>query len=289
MKVERSDVDLPLWRKKVDSSLFRDNGTTIPAWACTMWGIQNDFSNCRSKKETAAKVKVIFKKKSYEGSVTTAPIGRKTPAYRLFYSPKLSYELQNVFLMSFVRDIEGRLRDLNKKAVSKVKIEEEIPFWEFLDIEYDRVERTFYLSAYWTMRPTYRELFKQFSESAILHKIDDELNKKPSFRIQKTDWKPRSKLDTEVLATNVLYMLIDTKAKLLYIGEAVNLIKRLNGDHSSIPDWDYYRYSLLPSEIADHREDFERMLICDFARMLNGLPTNDQLGYKLVNTKIDKV
>jgi len=167
-----------------------------------MWGIQEDFRGTL-KKDSAAAVKVIFKGKEYAGSVTMAPNGRKTLAYRFFYNPKLSFELQNVFLMSFVRDIEGRLRDLNKKDISNV--EEEIPFWEFLDIEYDRKERTFYLSAYWTMRPAFRELFKRFTESAILHKLDDELKGKPSFRIHKTDWKPRNKLDFEVCATNVLY------------------------------------------------------------------------------------
>jgi hypothetical protein len=286
LRVERSDVVLPLWRKKVDSSLFRDNGTTIPAWACTMWGIQQVFT-CSSRKDPAAKVKVIFKNKEYVGSVTIAPKGRKTPAYRLFYSPRLSYELQNIFLMSFVRDIEGKLRELDNKDSSNV--EEEIPFWEFLDIEYDRQQRTFYMSAYWTMKPAFRELFKRLTESAFLHRLNDELKGKPSFRIQKTDWKPRSKLKFEVCAANVLYMLVDTTNKLLYIGEAVNLVDRLKQEHSSIPRWDYYRYSMLPNEIADHRLMFERMLICDFSMMLRGLPTKNKMEYKLVNAKIDKV
>jgi len=82
---------------------------------------------------------------------------------------------------------------------------------------------------------------------------------------------------------------IDTKNKLLYIGEAVNLVDRLRQEHHSIPHWDYYRYSMLPNEIADHRLVFERMLICDFSMMLKGLPTKDQMEYKLVNAKIDKV
>jgi hypothetical protein len=122
------------------------------------------------------------------------------------------------------------------------------------------------------MRPAFRELFKRFSESAILHRIDDELNQKPSFRIQKTPWKPRAKLADEVCASNVLYMLIDTKNKLLYIGEAVNLVDRLKQEHPSIPKWDYYRYSMLPNELIDHRVTFERMLICDFAMMLANSP-----------------
>jgi len=187
------------------------------------------------KKDSAAQVKVVFKNKEFVGSVTIAPLGRKTPAYRLFYDPALSYELQNVFLMSFVRDIEGRLREINEKDTSDV--EKEIPFWEFLDIEYDKEQKTFYFSAHYMVRPAFRELFKHFTESPILHKIDDELRAKPPFRIYKTDWKPRNKLDFEIGANNVLYILIDTKKKLLYVGEATKLVERLNQDHISIPQW----------------------------------------------------
>ena len=65
--------------------------------------------------------------------MTIAKEGRKTPAYRLWYQKQLSYELKDAFLMSFVRDIEDRLR--KSKGTDKTSIEEEIPFWEFLDIE----------------------------------------------------------------------------------------------------------------------------------------------------------
>ena len=33
MRLERSDVEFPIWRKKVDKSLFEHNGTTVPEWA----------------------------------------------------------------------------------------------------------------------------------------------------------------------------------------------------------------------------------------------------------------
>ena len=45
MKYERSNVEFPIWRKKVDKSLFEHNGTTIPEWACKMWG------SCRAIRE----------------------------------------------------------------------------------------------------------------------------------------------------------------------------------------------------------------------------------------------
>jgi hypothetical protein len=80
MKLERSDVDHSLWRKKVDSSLFRQNGTTIPQWACRMWEIEHDFSSCVSRTASQSKVKVELKGKDYTGRVTIAKEGRKTPA-----------------------------------------------------------------------------------------------------------------------------------------------------------------------------------------------------------------
>lgn len=288
MKLERSDVALPLWRKKVDSSLFRQNGTTIPQWACRMWGIQEDFSTCRSRKDTLSKVKIMFEKEEYKGWVTIAPEGRTTPAYRLWYSDLLSYELEDAFLMSFIRDIEDRLR--RSKGLESSSIEDEIPFWEFLDIEYERETKTFYFKAYYTVKPSFSELFKHFIESPILHKIDDELTQKPPFRIYKTDWKPRAKLEFELGATNSLYMLIDTKRKLLYIGEASNLVDRLRQEHPSIPNWNFFRYSVLPNEIAPHRKIFERMVIKDFSSILIEAPGKKNVSeYKLVNDKIDAV
>ena len=289
LKLERSDVDHPLWRKKVDSSLFRQNGTTIPHWACRMWGIEEDFSICNSKNLPMSKIEVEFKGKTFKGWVTVAKEGKraKSPAYRLWYQKQLSYELKNVFLMSFVRDIEDRLRRVNK--IHQNNIEDEIPFWEFLDIEYHRETRKFYFKAYYTQKPAFSELFKRFIESPILHNIDEELEGKDPFRIQKSKWKPRNELEQELRANNVLYFLIDTKNKLFYVGEAGDLVDRLKKDHPPISCWDFYRYNVLPDEIFNHRETFERMAIRDFASILeNGYVNAFKLSeYKLANTKID--
>lgn len=244
MKLERSDVDFPLWRKKVDSSLLRHKGTTIPQWVCGLWDINGTFSECNSKKQDESAVEIEFENKHFNGSVTVAKHGReKSPAYRLWFSDELAYELKNVFIMSYVRDIEARLREA--KGTKDKEIEDDIPFWEFLDIEYDQENRKFFFKAYYTQKPTFFELFSTFvDESPILHKIDDELEEKPPFRIYKTTWKERSKLDTELGPKNVLYYLTDTKNKLLYIGEASSLVARLNQNHPSIPEWDFYRYDI---------------------------------------------
>jgi hypothetical protein len=284
MKLERSDIEYPLWRKKVDSLLFKNAETPIPLWACDMWKINDYFFSCTSDNNPRAKVKIIFENNEYEGYIRIA-VKRKNPAYRLSFSKDLQYRLKRVFLMSFMRDIEFRLRN-----DVKINIEEEIPFWEFLDIEYDTTTNIFYFSAYYTQKPSFPELFKRIIEAPYMNQIDDELNEKDTFRIYKQGWKPREELEYEIEVENVLYTLIDTDNKLIYIGEASKLVKRLQQNHPTIRKWNYYRYDVLPLHISKHRKQFERMLIRDLASILESdknVSVIEISDYKLANSKID--
>ena len=286
MKLERSNVDHPLWRKKVDSSLFAYKGTTIPTWACNMWKIQSIFKGCNSKKLKCSEVKIRFNKKLYSGWVTEAKEGRMTSAYRLWFEEDLLFHLKYSFIMSFMRDIESRLQPDKSK-----NIEDEIPFWEFLDIEFDNNSRLFLFTSYYTQSPAFPELFKRLVASPIMKKIDDETgNKAEKDRIYKQDWKPRSEYETELGAENVIYMLLDTVNKLFYIGETRNLIKRFNQGHKEISTWDFNRYDVLPDSLNYHRVTIERMLIRDFSTIfINNLniETKSLSSFTLANKKID--
>ena len=286
MKLERKKVKFPLWRKKVDSSLFHYNMTPIPNWACNMWGIDNYFQDCFSKRDPKSEVAIMLEKERFVGWVTCSKRDKKVREYRLWYSNDLQHKLKDVFLMSFMRDIEYRLR-----KDKSINIEDEIPFWEFLDIEYDYRNRVFYFSAYYIQKPSFPELFKRMIGSPMLHKIDDELNNKGPFRIYAQGWKPREHLDFEIEVENVLYYLIDTINRLLYIGEADRLVRRLRQEHISIKDWNHYRYDVLPRSIkTDQRVMLERMLIRDFASLLGSKISCNSLAiseYKLANDKID--
>jgi len=277
MKLERKKVKFPLWRKKVDSSLFHYNMTPIPNWACDMWAVDSHFQHCSSKKNPKSRVTIVLEKEKYDGWVTCSTRGEEVREYRLWYSKDLQHKLKDVFVMTFMRDIEYRLR-----KDKSINIEDEIPFWEFLDIEYDSQSRVFYFSAYYTQKPSFPELFKRMIGSPMLHKIDDELSDKRPFRIYTQGWKPREQLDFEIEAENVLYYLIDTVGKLLYIGEASRLVKRLRQEHSAIKNWNYYRYDVLPTVVtADQRVMFERMLIRDLASLLGNKATRNRLAGKI--------
>jgi hypothetical protein len=75
MKLERSDVEFAIWRKKVDKSLFEHNGTTIPEWACRMWNLKQLYGDITSRKDSRSQAAIRFKGISYDAWVTTAPHG----------------------------------------------------------------------------------------------------------------------------------------------------------------------------------------------------------------------
>ena len=223
MKLERSNVEYPLWRKKVDKSLFEHKGTTVPLWACKMWGLPSYFQHVTSKKSTDAQVAIRYEGKIYKGWVTVAKQGRSSPAYRLWFEDSLAHELKYTFLMSYMRSLEQSLTKDNKND-----IEIEIPFWEFLDIEFNQPKREFVFVAYYKQEASFPNLFERLISSPVISKIADELENKKEARIHKQSWKQREELEYEIGAVNVIYMLIDTKNKLLYVGEAQDLIRRLS-------------------------------------------------------------
>ena len=112
---ERRDVQFPLWRKKVDGSLFQ---RTIPDWVKHGVSILLMFFKNRAK-HPSSKVAVEFidgkKSTFHEGWVTTTKFGEKwadkrNPVMRFGFDNELKTKLQNKFTMSHMRDLERRMR-----------------------------------------------------------------------------------------------------------------------------------------------------------------------------------
>lgn len=158
MRVERSDVKYPLWRKKVDKSVFghrMNGGTTIPRWMWTQWGLEEAFMGCSSERDPRSGVAIFFEGAKHQGHVTITTKGREnTPACRLWFPDELCVRLRATFPMSYLRALERELTENTKRDV-----ETEIPFWEFLDIEYDSSSREFHLSAHYVQAPTFPLLY----------------------------------------------------------------------------------------------------------------------------------
>jgi hypothetical protein len=268
MKTERNDVEHPLWRKKVDKSLFDHGGTVVPGWVGKQWNLTS-LVKARSNKAKEARVTITFDSKGYEGSLTISTARATSPLFRLWFAEDLTLQLKRTFLMSHMRALEERL-----SGELRADIENKIPFWEFLDIEFDSSRRHFKFSAHYQQQPTFPNLFHRLVESPALKNVYDEIEGKVGARIHKQNWQKRTAVAFE-----------------LYVGQAADLRSRLREKtHPTIPDWDY-RYDRLPESLIGHRVPLERMMI----RVMAFLIPNDQHAnqfpiseYRLTNRMIDK-
>ena len=282
--LERTNIQFPLWRKKVDNSLLRYGETPIPNWAVKNMNLEEAYpSKSCLKKNDFAKTTIFFKKNSYEAYIRTK---KPTFRYYLSFTDDLIEILKKTYLMTNMRNIESSLRKNN------AGLEDEIPFWEFIDIEFDIQKKHFIFTDHYKQKPVFPELFRNLGGSPQLKSLDDDIHNKKGFRIHKQDWRERNFLDLEIEALNVIYTLLDSKNKLLYVGEAKDLKKRLQQTYPSIPHWTHYRYDVLPKKTSSQvRLAIERMVIRSYASLLvnkSEIPTMNISNYKLANDKIDK-
>jgi len=297
MKLERSNIQYPLWRKKVDSSLFNKLDTPIPNWLAKVWSINEIFGEGTSRKDPEAEVRITLAKANYKGWVRYAKYQAKDTTYKLFLSKEFADKLKDVFIMSFLRSLEHKLRgkedqeQRRREPRYKNGVEEDIPFWEFLDIEFDKKRKVFKCTAHYFQKPIFPELFKRIVRSHLLKEIENELLDKGSFKFIKEDWMPRIDAKKYLERRNIIYYLIDTQNKLLYIGES-DATKRLTQPRKGIPHWNYFRVDLLPEWLTkSQRMELERLVIRSFASVLPNLKNINTMKiaeYRLVNLKIDR-
>jgi hypothetical protein len=287
---ERTNVRSALWRKKIDNTFFRYKGTAIPKWVLKSWNLEKYFPDKNGflrKTEKRSEVKIEFNKIKYTANVTcTHPPKRADKVYRLWFNDDLLDELKVTFNMSYMRDLESSLRQ------DMTNIEKEIPFWEFIDIEFIEDKLKFIFTAHYKQESFFPELFNRLSGSPAVKSVEDEIFGKSGFRIHKQDWREIKELETEIGAFNVIYYLISNKKKEIYIGEAKDLIKRLRQHFKINKDWDYYRYDKLPSFInTNSRINIERMIIRSYASLFEnkaGVINFKISNFTLKNSKIDK-
>ena len=289
---ERRDIDSPMWRKKVDASIFYDKAILILVFAKKWWNIEKYFNKANGKKHPDSKVFIDFNGNQYEANVTVQNSETRKNSYRLFFNKELSDILKSTYIMTFMRDLEFKLGDFDKDENNRQSIEDIIPFNEFLDIEYNPEEKTFYFNAHYRQKPVFENLFSKILNTTVLSSISDEIEGKSNERIHKSEWKEKAELENIVDQPNVLYTLIDINNAEVYLGEAVSLKQRLSGNRPEIPNWTHFRYDVLPSSLSQYRLDIERMVIRQLASLFinkNKLQLNSSItNFKLVNKKIDK-
>jgi hypothetical protein len=300
MVEERRNVEFPLWRKKVDGSLFEHAVTIIPNWvAGNLFDIRNLFTES-SKDQSSSDVAIDFvdgrKTSTHEGSVVIVNYGkkweRKSPTMRLFFDNALKKKLRQKFRMSHMRDLERRMRKERTGKCTPAEIESEIPFYEFLDIEWDVENRKFIFRPHYIQAPIYDELFTHLQSKHVLDRIENELAGGSKIKISKGDWKERSEIQKEIQTENVIYTLIDVNNSEIYVGEANNLANRFKQNRHEIPEWTHYRVDQLPDYFDEKmRVTLERMMIRYLASLLENSADVESMKISdvvLKNKRIDK-
>ena len=284
-----------MWRKKVDRTILNDNGCTVlPAWIVENFGIKDKFG--KGKNNPDNQILIHFKNRIYEGgSITVQTESRATPFYRLWLPLPLVEELRISFQMTYIRGLE---EELQKKASGTIKSnfnsESEIPFWEFLDIEFDAEKLEIHLTAHWKQEVMFPMFFREIINSQLATRIEQEVLKEKELVIAKSDWKQKSHLQYQLNEKNVIYWLVDKINKQLYVGMAENLTKRVTENRPEIPNWTHYRYDVLPYAFDDKiRHAIEKMVIRAMASLLKNQPVNGKSidsielsEYTLVNKQI---
>jgi hypothetical protein len=149
---ERTDVKHPLWRKKVDGSIFTEKCTLIPEWVKdSVFGIREVFPH-RSRKNPLSQIKIRYNHPSgkntiHTGWITTTYFSTRKDVQRLYFDEDILQYLQRDFVMTYHRTQEKIFRGVNSPAIEK-----EIQFWEFLDIEYNQTEMVLLFTPYYNLK-----------------------------------------------------------------------------------------------------------------------------------------
>jgi len=153
--LERTKVQFPMWRKKVDSSLLINNMTPLPQWVVKMFGIESIEGMANT-----LVVNIDYHSGQYEGKVRIKNRNKRERQYFLEFGSDLSKELRKSFVMSYIRGVEKTNRKIRGYKLEK----EEFPFWEFLDIEFNKEKRTFIFTVWYRQSAIFPSLFRYIAD-----------------------------------------------------------------------------------------------------------------------------
>jgi hypothetical protein len=269
--------------KKVDSSMFK-GWITLTTNFVEENPIKNNLLLGKGKEIT-----VIFEDKKYQCSLRW--VNRKINAvYQLrFDSNKdLVKKIREEFIQSYVIIKSQRETQQDEKQFrSNLKAGNQ----EVLIIETIN-EKTLIFKTYIQVKSEWNTLFKRLAREGAFDWVFDK-NKDKEYLIQySSNWMSATQLKKHKDKQNVIYYLVDSIKKELYIGKANNLGQRVKIGRSEIKGWDKFRYDLIRPEFSNILERIEDHTIRAFASVLENTQKFDTLGlseYKLVNKNWKKL
>ena len=213
---------------------------------------------------------VLFNEQEYDVSLHTQSKGRKSSLHRIFTSPQLRTEMRRIFLSSYARHLEAKLRERAGEDYDELSVQS---FHEFVDIEFDLEGNRMIWTPHFLVEPVHRELFSELADNTSLHLIDSAIKGKAQFG--SSDWSPRQR-GPPTKTPNIIYFLRDDVNRMIYVGKGgpSSGTNRIFGEHPTIPDWTHFRYDILPQDFTDKMvKAVEQMQIRVMAYLLENKPS----------------
>jgi hypothetical protein len=274
--------------KKIDRSMM-DWGFTLPKDSIIYFDPIK-----KVKPGSQINVEIIWDKKIY--NVKLAHVGRKAGrVYQLRWDNNKEFlrKLRKTFIQSYViLKSQKELFELSNSDGKHFRTnlaggQQEVLIFE--PIRKNKIKCEVFIK----IENEWNTLFERLAEENVFGWL---FNKNRSYLINRsTNWYSVRDFRRHAGAVNVIYYLANTKRKLLYIGKAEVLGKRVvpGRNHQNMPgDWDKFRYDILESEYSKILDKVEDHTIRAFASILlnnKSLPSLGISNYKLVNNNWRKL
>ena len=275
--------------KKVDRALLKW-GTVIPKKLVKYF---EGKTKIKPGKGNARDVKVLLNRKEYSAKIRYVKRSNGGSYYylRWDFDRDLLNKLREIFIQSYViTENQRRLNNLKKKEGHKFRSYLRGGQQEVLEIT-SMNTRTIKLIPFIVIENDWSDLFKELARENVFGWFFD-INNDRHLISKSEKWRRVRDFDNHRNAVNVIYYLAHTRKKLLYIGKARILGKRVipGEKHQDMPgDWDKFRYDIIKPEYSKFLGEIEDHTIRSFASILKnrghyrGLNIGD---YELVNRSI---
>ena len=269
----------PLY-KKIDMSAL-DGCVTIPK---NLW---KDFqAGQKLPISTAREIDLIWGNKKYYCNLRHARPANPFLMLRYEKNKDLIKRMRETFIYSYVV-IKSRKEEFdligNGQFRSKLERgEREVIIFQPLDYKTIRAKVFIQIDNEWN------QLFQRLANENVFGWLFD--SSKKYLITESSKWLNVRKFNKAKHKTNVIYYLLHSKRRLLYIGKAETLGKRVvpGKSHQGMPaDWDKFRYDVIMPEFQSLLERIEDHTIRSFASILNNnqeYPTAAISMYTLVNS-----
>ena len=275
--------------KKVDRSLL-EWGITIPKEY-----VKYFLGGVPVKLGSHRKIEVVFGKNKYVVRFNYVKRTTQPPVYQIRWdnNKELLSKLRKTFIQSYViLKSQKELFDISKKERKYFRSKLRGGEQEVLIIKPISPKKIKF-NVFIRIENEWNTLFERLAEENVFGWLFDKDRKYLISR--STSWLRLKDFEKHANVVNVIYYLANTKKKLVYIGKAEILGRRVRPGrkHQNMPsDWDKFRYDIVKSEYSNILDKIEDHTIRAFASILKNEKNYSSLelsSYKLINSNWKKL